>query len=817
MASHSAPTAAGMVVDQPGAAGAHALSSVQQISQPFSQLTISAANAGPTDIAKLTVSDAMAAFETSVALFNQLADYTGVAGPFLKMGLGFVQEIIKIVDEVKTNKEECAEFIKSALDIYNYLAQAARSAGCPILPGSSAALAIEPVLRSLKDFKAEIESYSTLRWFKRTLKRGEIKSVLEKRTKELDRKLLMLTAASGFTNGIRSDYRMFLASTAASPTNASDPTVSMVEEPEEIQAQQPAEAPLQIQDTQSNSSSDSQLFNDSVQQNLQQVSTSVNEVIRKNSLLNTDGQPSTADASDAQLQRPFTSEEQRKLEQLRHDMERLFQPGDSEDLEGIFHIQSGAATAEQDDPADSAVKLLVELCKGSNTNLEEPTLISLRKLSGYLETLGLLDEVLTVDQVLAALCRRKVINGHALDQTNLAAALRHLGGSLYSVGRIDEALAASQEALNIVEPMARREPIKYNAHLARALRLVALLQDKVGNHEAAMEGDSKALKIIRSLHKANPAAFEEDLASTLHNYSVWLGDAGRHEEALKAIEECLAMRRSLHERRPAAFEADLAMTLNNYSNGLREAGRHEEALKAIEECLAMRRSLYKRRPAAFEADLALTLLNYSNRLGEVGRHEEALKVIEECLAMYRSLHERRPAAFEAGLARTLNNYSNQLSEAGRHEEALKATEECLAMRRSLHERRPAAFEADLAMTLGNYSNRLGKVGRHEEALKVIEECLTIFRFLYKRRPAAFEADLARTLMNYSVPLSILGRHEEALRVIEECLAMRRSLHERRPAAFAAILAKTLSIYSTRLKSVGRHDEALKATEESLAV
>ncbi|KAE8205500.1 hypothetical protein CF327_g7642, partial [Tilletia walkeri] len=788
MASPSTPAATGMVVTQPGAAGVHALSSAQPFSQPFSQLTISAANAGTTDIAKLTASDGMAAFETSVALFNQLADYTGVAGPFLKMGLGVVQEIIKIVDEVKTNKEECAEFIQRTLEIFDYLAQAAISAGCPILPGSSAALAIEPVLTSLKNFREKIDSYSALGRLKSTLKRGEIKSMLEKRTKELDRKLLMLTAAQGFTSGIRQDYGMFLASTAASPTTASEPIITLVDEPEDIQAQRPADPPSQIQDTQSNSSSDSQLFNDSVQQNLQQVSTSLNEVIRKNSLLSTDGQPSTVDASGAQHQTPFTSEEQNDLEKLRQNMERLFQPGDSEDLEGIFHIQSGAATAEHDDPADSAVKLLADLCKGSNTNLEESTLISLRALSYHLDALGLLDEVLTVDQLLAALCRRKVINGHALDQTNLAAALRHLGGSLYSVGRIDEALAASQEALSIVEPMARREPIKYNAHLARALRQTAVLQGRVGNHEAAMEGVSKALKITRSLHEANPAAFEANLAGTLLNYSNRLSDAGRHEEALKAIEECLAMRRSLHERRPAAFEADLAGTLMNHSILLSKVGRHEEALKAIEECLAMYRSLHERRPAAFEADLARTLMNHSILLSEAGRHEEALKAIEECLAMYRSMHERRPAAFEADLAMTLYNYTIRLSEAGRHDEALKAIEECLAMYRSMHERRPAAFEADLASTLLNYSTRLGDAGRHEEALKAIEESLAMRRSLHERRPAAFEADLARTLYNYSNRLNKAGRHEEALEAIEESLGMYRSLYERRPAAFEADLA-----------------------------
>ncbi|KAE8261531.1 hypothetical protein A4X09_0g7650, partial [Tilletia walkeri] len=635
MASPSAPTATGMVVAQPGAAGTHAPSSSKLPSKPSSQPSPVAATASPTKIGNLTASDGIAFFTTAATIVNELSDYTAVAGPFLKIGLGVVQEIITIVEEVKTNKEECDTFIQSALEIYRYLVTAARSAGCPISPAGSAALLLEPVLRNLKGFKAEIERYSALGWWKSTLKRGEIKSMLEKRTKELDRSLNLFTAASNLTNAIRSDHQILLASTAISSTTASNPIVTPVDEPEDMQVEQAADAPLQIQDTQSNPSSDSQLFNDSVQQNLHQVSTSLNEVIRKNSLLNTDGQPSTADASDAQLQRPFTSEEQRKLEQLRQNMERLFQPGDSEDLEGIFHIQSGAATAEHDDPADSAVKLLADLCKGSNTNLEESTLISLRALSYHLDALGLLDEVLTVDQLLAAICRRKVINGHALDQTNLAAALRHLGGSLYSVGRIDEALAASQEALSIVEPMARREPIKYNAHLARALRTVAFLQDKVGNHEAAMEGDIKALKITRSLHKVNPAAFEEDLAGTLNNYSLRLGEAGRHEEALKAIEECLAMYRSLYKSRPAAFEADLARTLMNYSLWLSEAGRHEEALKAIEECLAMYRSLYERRPAAFEAYLARTLMNYSLWLSEAGRHEEALKAIEECLAMYR--------------------------------------------------------------------------------------------------------------------------------------------------------------------------------------
>ncbi|KAE8218465.1 hypothetical protein CF326_g9157 [Tilletia indica] len=389
------------------------------------------------------------AFQPSIATFNRFANQYFDAGPVLQMGLRVVRKIITTVEEVKSNKEECADFIRRALEIYDYLAQAARAAGCSILPGSSAAL------RNLIDFKDEIERFSKLEKWRRVGKRAAIKSALEKRTAELDRNLLSLTAISAWTNRIRSDHQIFLASTAVSSTTASDSDAfdTRFDEPDVIQAEQPADVLPQIQDTQSDTSSESQFISDSVRQHLEQVSTSVKEVIRKNSLLSTDDQASTVDVQESRLQTPFTSEEQKKLEESRQEMERLFLPGDSEDLEGIFYVQS-AVTAEHDDPANSASKLLADLCNGSNATLEKSTLISLRKLSDHLRILGLLDDVLTVDQVLAALCRRKVINGQALDQSNLASALRHLGASLCSVGRMDEALDATYEGHRIVETMA---------------------------------------------------------------------------------------------------------------------------------------------------------------------------------------------------------------------------------------------------------------------------------------------------------------------------------------------------------------------------
>ncbi|CAD6910801.1 unnamed protein product [Tilletia controversa] len=669
-------------------------------------------------IGKLTVADGMAAFGTAVTIFNELSDLTGVAGPFLKMGLGVVQEIISIVEQVKENKQACANFVVTALTLYHRFARAAELSGCPIWSGTSSAILIEPVLQQIQTAKSHIRAYAQLPRWKRFLKRDEIEKLVKAYTEDLDRGLATFTAEMILVQRIRADHAAVRLSASANSTTAPIPIITVVEEPDTIQGPSPAQSP--------------DLLDSSLQQGLQQVSTAVtSEIKRKATLEDTqtaevdaDAQGTGSDQPKAHPQQPFTADEQQQMRELRETMQRLFLAGDSEDLEGIFHNNGadGDPIAEQGDPAQSALNLLDKLCSENDPSYSKQTLQHLRELSDNLGKLGLLDQAVMVLQLLTALCRRKVTsNGYVLDRVNLASALRYLSSSFLSVGRWDEALATSEEVISIIKPMADREPKRYNAHLARAMGLVSICQGYIGEHDAAMQSVVRALDIIRSLHQEQPAAFGADLAATLDNYSLSLSKAGRYEEALKAREAALAMYRSLHKALPAAFVADLARTLGNYSVCLGEAGRHEEALKTEEQSLAMRRALHRAQPTAFEAILAGTLGSYSKQLSKAGRYEEALKTEEESLAMYRSLHKTRPAAFESDLVTALYNYSVQLSKAERHEKALEAAEESLAMYRSLHERRSAAFKADLVWALNNYSIRLGKVGRHDEALKARQE------------------------------------------------------------------------------------------------
>ncbi|KAK0546364.1 hypothetical protein OC846_005297 [Tilletia horrida] len=78
---------------------------------------------------------------------NQLAEWTTVAGPFLKIGLGVVAEILKIVQEVKENKDACEQFSEKVMDIFREFVFAAKASGCEVLPGSTSALILERAIQ----------------------------------------------------------------------------------------------------------------------------------------------------------------------------------------------------------------------------------------------------------------------------------------------------------------------------------------------------------------------------------------------------------------------------------------------------------------------------------------------------------------------------------------------------------------------------------------------------------------------------------------------------------------------------------------------
>ncbi|CAD6906813.1 unnamed protein product [Tilletia controversa] len=542
---------------------------------PNALMPAPAAHAEEHGIRKLTESDGMEAFGMAVAMFNVLSDFTLVAGPFLKTGLGIIQEIIGIVEQVKENTTSCARFVRTALSIFGSFATAAQESGSPMLPGTSAAILFERVLRTIKTAKNQIEAYAQLPWWKRLLKRDEIQGVVSGCTEDLVRSLLVRIARRDLAPEIRADRASVRSSADANQNTASSPIISTVKEQKDV----PNPSPARISD----------LLNPGVQHGLQLVSRALeSELDRRDACKDTQAAADAQGLGDDQLNtrsgRPITSEGRQRLSALDEAMQRLFLSGDSEDLEGSFHDngEGGDPIAGQNDPAQSALDLLDKLRNPFDSSYSEQTLKRLRKLSDNLDELGLLDEDIMVLQILTALCRRKVIaNRNALNWVNLASTLRHLSRSFLKVGRSDEALATSEEAISIIKPMADQEPNRYNVHLAEAFNLAAKCQWQTAEYDAAIKSTVRALDIIQFLHEARPAAFEADLARTLDDYSSRLREAGYHKEVLKAAEEGLALYRSLHKARPAAFEADLAGTLDNHSM-LSEAGQHEEVLKAAE-------------------------------------------------------------------------------------------------------------------------------------------------------------------------------------------------------------------------------------------
>ncbi|CAD6890179.1 unnamed protein product [Tilletia controversa] len=388
-------------------------------------------------IRKLTQGDGMEAFRTALMFFNVLSDYTLAAGPFLKTGLGIIQEIIGIVEQVKENTASCAEFVQTALDIFMSFLTAAQLSGWPILPGTSSAILFERVLWTIKTLKNHVEANAQLSPWRRLLKRGEFKGLVKSCTEDLDRSLLVHIVLRDLAPEIRADRGSVRSSADANQNTASSPIISTVKEQGDV----PNPSPARISD----------LLNPSVQHGLQLVSTALkSEIMRRSTLEDTQTAEGDADAQGSWMVQPngrsqhtFTSKEQPQMLKLREAMQRIFLPSDSEDLDGIFHNSA----EDSETPAQAQ---------------RQP------------RELGLLDEDVMVLQILTALCRRKVIaNGNALDWVNLASALRHLSEAFLMVNRSDEALATSEEAISIIEPMADLEPNRHNAHLAEAFNLAA--------------------------------------------------------------------------------------------------------------------------------------------------------------------------------------------------------------------------------------------------------------------------------------------------------------------------------------------------------
>ncbi|KAK0545569.1 hypothetical protein OC845_005036 [Tilletia horrida] len=806
------------------------LSPLNDVVDAIKQVQLGAIATSQADSDQLQFSDLAGIPQDLVAIFNELATWTAIAGPFLKIGLGVIAEILKIAQEVRTNKDACEDFSKKVMGIFWEFAFAAKASGCPILTGTASALILERAIQQLRAFRAQIEVYASWGTVKRTLKRGEIKAKLDDLNKEMDALVVRVGTQNAIVLTLRSDYdrvgapasgQTEAALTSSSGMSTHAPNASAI--PQMVLTQiTTGFAIIGNRPTHNNDSASSDLLT-TARPGLERLSAAVKTELNRRSFLHaTSADDHSAQQTEAvSPARPvysMTSSESAQLKLMQDRMRQLYsRGGDGADLIGVFDnrrtAEGGANPAS--DPGQIALELL-DVLGSASTSSGKDTVNELERLLWALGDLGLFEEAVEVATLLTALCRRKWSeSGYPRDRANLASVLLDLASSFSQVGRYDEADASSSEALTIFRDMARREPKKYNPMLATTLRIRSVHDARAGRAEEALRLIRHSIEIYRSLCRDHPHVYEDELSSALLSYSVDLGQAGKHEEALGAIEECVKIRKALYQARPAQHEAGLAGALLNYSFRLSKEVRQQEALVAAKESVKMYRTLHQARPVVYEAGLARALDIYSSRLSDVGEDKEALAAMEECVRIQKSLYQARPAAYTADLAGALVNYSFQLSVAGRHEEALAAIETCVEMYTALHQARPAAYEGSLAGALLDYSTRLIQASRQEEALAMAQKSVQMFKILHKARPEAYRADLARALFNYSARLNDAGKHKEALAAIEECVKMRKVLHQVRPAAYGADLARALSSYANRLSDVGKHDEALASNKESI--
>ncbi|KAK0533678.1 hypothetical protein OC835_002933 [Tilletia horrida] len=484
---------------------------------------------------KLTWDDGVAAADTVVSLFSELSDLVPLAGPFLAMGLGVIKEIFAIVQDVRNNKSACEAFATKVMETFHEFAIAAKSAGRPILPGSSAAVLLEPFVSRLKAFLTEIQNYAGLSLWRRTLKRDEIKETLASHNHELEFSILKLTSQATLVQLIRSDYESDM-SASTSPSQPSSGRRNKIDLPSTLQAlnvADPEVAPVPGQ-----SSSATPILD--IKDQLHSVSIALRtEIKRRNTVdegkagANAEGQQPSNASEASPAGHLFTSDEMLQLRRLQDQMKHMFLRGDGEDLEGIFveddsaFITTGTGDA---DPIQSALAHLDDLCSDTVSTTSSKTLRKMLDLSKDFRNIGLLDESLAVAQLLTALCRRNVVQkGYAVDKSNLGAALMALSLCLRLVGRHDEALASSEEAADMFKQMAAREPGKYNSVLARSLGILATNQDVQGEFSESLGNAQECLGIYRKLHQLKPTGFALDLARALSNISVYLANVERHE------------------------------------------------------------------------------------------------------------------------------------------------------------------------------------------------------------------------------------------------------------------------------------------------
>ncbi|KAK0518959.1 hypothetical protein OC834_007547, partial [Tilletia horrida] len=784
---------------------------------------------------------------TVVSAFKALSAAVPGAGPYLSAALGAVKDVLGIAQKVLRNRDACDQLIERILLFIQTFALAEQEAGCPILPTTSTALNLEPVLGQLhllaSEMKAHSESLTRRRRRRDRLARAALKAreakehdkisrTIAHRNQQVSDLIARALIMMALPHAIRAEYCQeqalhSLYAENARPRAHGSPSYRIEVVPGQVPAarieaasNQTASVPPSEEQTsyaghasprrtprdqqQSQVQYDEQDHEPSrdsfpfvtLQQHLEVLEAPLETEREHAATHHQSSRHHLRSSRRAPRSKPhlFTQQEQADLIDLAGRLQRGMLHGHILAPAGFFADQDGPAAARV--RAQDAIMLLGRLRKHDESSFQRHGIQQITKLGLRLQQLDLLEERVMLLQILIALCERKTAQEPTIFYRSYAAkSWLSLSEALFHVGRWEEALSCAERSRQLLTELA----CTHNASLApvaQALRWLGYCSLQLGHTKDALRRTRESLEMIRLLVAEHPGAYEADLASTLCQYAwllvnqhrwsqvLWYHPVSSQEsEARTAIEECIGIQRRLFEADQATHGPPLAKALNVYATVLH---RYEDRHIAL-----------------------------SNRKYGVN----ALRLQQKSLRLVKALYEQRPAAYKEHLATFLKDSNDQRWSPLHH---LGPSSESLSILTATISSRSSSTGAAPSEPLGSQSRSPlafpSPQEGPEEFLTAQEHNIQMTHNFCLEHPEQWPVaqSLARQLLSYSRLFGEAGKTTKALHFAQE--AMQIHAHwARKGHAEDTGLAETSFYHARLLGDTGQYKEAIVAIDGLVAI
>ncbi|KAK0531639.1 hypothetical protein OC842_003558 [Tilletia horrida] len=810
--------------------------------------------------------------QTVVSAFKALSAAVPGAGPYLSAALGAVKDVLGIAQKVLRNRDACDQLIERILLFIQTFALAEQEAGCPILPTTSTALILEPVLGQLHLLASEMKAHSESPTWREAKEHDKISRTIAHRNQQVSdliaRALIMMVLPHAIraeccqAQALHSLYaenarprahgspsfrievvpgqvptaRIEAASNQTASVPPSEEQISYAghASPRRTQRDQ-QQSHVQYDEQDHEPSRDSFSFV-ALQRYLEVLEAPLETEREHAATHHQSSRHHLRSSRRAPRSKPylFTQQEQADLIDLDGRLQRGMLHGHILAPAGFFADQDGPAAARV--RAQDAIMLLGRLRKHDESSFQRHGIQQITKLGLRLQQLDLLEERVMLLQILIALCERKTAQEPNIFYRSYAAkSWLSLSEALFHVGRWEEALSCAERSRELLTKLA----LMHNASLApvaQALRWLGYCSLQLGHTKDALRRTRESLEMIRLLVAEHPGAYEADLASTLCQYAwllvnqhrwsqvLWCHPVSSQEsEARTAIEECIGIQRRLFEADQATHGPPLAKALNVYATVLYRYEDRHIALSVMEECLRIHQSPEPGRALINQIDVIRALRTFSMGLRRARRYTAALSHIQESHRRSEVLYQSRPETYGLEFAYTLADHAEllRLSEDPKYGvNALRLRQKSVRLVKALYEQRPAVYKEHLATFLEDFNDQrwspLQYLGPSSELLSILTATISSRSNSTGAAPSEPLGSQSRSPLAFPSPQE---GPEEFLTAQEHNIQTTRNFCLEHPEQWlvARSLAQQLLSYSRLFGKAGKTTKALHFAQEAMQI